>query len=500
MSGTRATGDAAHSAVGRPLLPPDHPVTPDEQPGHPSAAGKLSDRSVLDDQQRTRFLLEVGARLSASLNLHRCARTAVDLAVPFLADAALVVLPPDVTGRSTWLRATGHAVDSTAGRAADGRPRPHEGVITAADAAEVPGLTEALTGFPPVPSRWLVPAQAPEWLLPEGYGPAAHLLVTPLPGNGVAAGALLLARGPGAPAFGDETEALVRVFAARTGAAISAALLYREQSSVNQVLITGLLPPPLPELDGAELAGSLRASQEATQIGGDFYDVYLPAPTGDGATGDGATGDGAARNGAIDEDGAAALVALGDVCGKGAPAAVLAGQIRHSLRALMLVERRPERLAELLNRFLLGFPPPRSFATMVLAELRPAAGRLRVGLTSAGHPPPLILRRDGTVEESSALGTLLGVFDDVTVASSGVELAPGELCLLYSDGITEAFGGPTGGEMYGEHRLQAALATCAGMPARAVVERLEQLSTEWLADRGGTHDDRALLVIQARTR
>nr|BFE84032.1 hypothetical protein GCM10020093_066330 [Planobispora longispora] len=266
-----------------PVLPADAPA-PVPPPGRP----------VPDEQQRTRFLLEVGARLSASLNLHRCARTAVELVVPFLADAALIVLPPGAAGRSAWLRA------------ADDRSRPQEGVITAAEASTVPGLAEALTGFPPAPSRWLDPAQAPGWLLPEGYGPAGHLLVTPLPGNGVAAGALVLARRIGTPSFEEETEALVRVFAARVGAAISAALLYQEQSSVNQVLTTGLLPPPLPELDGVELAGSLRASQKATRIGGDFYDVYLPGPARNGPAGDDPA----------DQDGAAALVALGDVCGK----------------------------------------------------------------------------------------------------------------------------------------------------------------------------------------
>lgn len=70
------------------------------------------------------------------------------------------------------------------------------------------------------------------------------------------------------------------------------------------------------------------------------------------------------------------------------------------------------------------------------------------------------------------------------------------MCLFYSDGITEAFGGPSGREMYGTQRLKTALATCAGMPVAAVVERLEQLSTAWLA--GDIQDDRALLAVQAR--
>ncbi|MGJ6967234.1 PP2C family protein-serine/threonine phosphatase [Streptosporangium sp. G11] len=91
---------------------------------------------------------------------------------------------------------------------------------------------------------------------------------------------------------------------------------------------------------------------------------------------------------------------------------------------------------------------------------------------------------------------MLGAFKDTVLVPASVDLAPGEVCLLYSDGITEAFGGPTGKEMYGAQRLKAALAGCAGMPAAALVERLEQISTDWLG--GDVQDDRALLAVQAR--
>lgn len=116
-------------------------------------------------------------------------------------------------------------------------------------------------------------------------------------------------------------------------------------------------------------------------------------------------------------------------------------------------------------------------------------------LAVAGHPAPLVLRRDGTVEEVPARGSLLGALKKTVVRPATVDLAPGEVCLLYSDGITEAFGGPTGREMFGEERLKDALATCRGMPVDALVERLEQISSEWLA--GGQQDDRALLAVRA---
>ncbi|MEU7984762.1 PP2C family protein-serine/threonine phosphatase [Streptosporangium canum] len=419
--------------------------------------------ALLAERRRTEFLVEAGRRLSASLNTRRCARSAVELAVSFLADAAMVVLPPAGRRQAGWLRSVA------------GQHSLQEGVVTAASTAQVPGLAEALAGFPPVPSRWLDPGQAPQWLLPDGFGQAGHLLVTPLPGNGVPAGALVLARREGGPAFDEEAEILVRVFAARAGAAISAAALYQEQSATNAILTRDLLPPALPVLAGLDLAGSLRSAQQAGLIGGDFYDLYLPGP---GAAGE-------------------PLVVLGDVCGKGARAAVLAGQVRQSLRALLLLERRPEHLASLLNRSLLASPSPNPYVTLVLAALRTGQrGHVLLDLAVAGHPPPFILRRDGSVQEVTAGGSLLGALRESVVTPVTVDLAPGELCLFYSDGITEAVGGPTGRQMYGGQRLQSALSTCAGMPASAAVERLEQISTEWLA--GDVQDDRVLLAVQAR--
>ncbi|MEV6986161.1 SpoIIE family protein phosphatase [Sphaerisporangium sp. NPDC051017] len=412
---------------------------------------------------RTQFLLEIGSRLSASLNTRRCAHATAELATSFLADAATVVLSPDDRRRVRWLRAVAE------------RAAPEEGEVPATAAAVVPGLREALAGLPGS-IRWLDPGDAPEWLLPGEFGPPRRLLVAALPGNAICTGALVLARRADGPAFDADAEMMACALAVRAGAAISAAVLYEKQSSINAILTADLLPRPLPELEGMELAGSLRASQQAGQIGGDFYDAYLPEPGG-----------GPER---------AAMLILGDVCGKGAQAAVFAGRVRHCLRALLLLESRPERLVDLLNRSLLDSPVPYSQVTLVLGALhRAARGHLCIDLAVAGHPPPLILRQDGTVDEVASTGCLLGVLEETGVRPVTVDLAPGEVCLLYSDGITEAFGGPIGREMYGEDRLKSALASCAGMPASALVERLEQLSTDWLA--GGDHDDQALLAIRS---
>ncbi|WP_328476947.1 SpoIIE family protein phosphatase [Actinoplanes sp. NBC_00393] len=414
------------------------------------------------ERSRTAFLAEAGRRLSASLHVRRCTRTTVELAVAHLADAAVVILPAN-RRQSAWTRLV------------PDRPI-EEGTLRENRLADVPGLLEALGGFPPIPSRWLDASQVPEWLFPADLGPIRALLVTPLPGNAEPAGALILARRGSATEFAAEDELLARVFATRAGAAISAAMLYREQVDTTAVLQADLLPPTLPEPDGFELTGSYQAAREALRIGGDFYDVF--GPVGDNTD---------------------TVIALGDVCGTGPEAAVLTGKVRQTLRALRLVRAGPEEMLKVLNEALLQSSRQHRFVTMVVGSInRIEHGRVRLELATGGHPAPLVLRNDGTVEEVPTSGTLIGVMRRTVVRPAQVELAPGELCMLYSDGLTEARGGPSGVEQYGEDRLRQALAGCRGMPGVAAVERIRQLVSDWV--NGGNQDDIAMLVVRAPAR
>ncbi|WP_433292837.1 PP2C family protein-serine/threonine phosphatase [Actinoplanes sp. CA-030573] len=411
------------------------------------------------ERARTAFLAEAGRRLAGSLHQGRCLRTTAELAVAHLADAAVVILPA-TRRRNPWVRlVAGGPIE--------------EGSVAEAALSEVPGLVEVLGGFPPIPSRWLDAAQAPAWL---GLGPIGSLLVTPLPGNAEPAGALILARRDPGAGFTPDDELLARIFAARAGAAIAAAALYREQVDTTAVLQADLLPPELPQPDGIELTGSYQAAHDSLRIGGDFYDVYGPSDAGRDT-----------------------MIALGDVCGTGPEAAVLTGKVRQTLRALRLVGARPAAMLRVLNEALLQSGRQHRFVTVVVGSVRRAEhGRVRLTLATGGHPPPLVLRANGGVEEVPASGTLIGAVPQTVVRPADVELAPGEICLLYSDGLTEARGGPSGVEQWGEARLHAALATCRGLSGPATVERLRQLVSDWM--RGGARDDIAMLAVRAPTR
>ncbi|MFC7814055.1 MULTISPECIES: PP2C family protein-serine/threonine phosphatase [unclassified Streptomyces] len=408
------------------------------------------------ERERTQFLNQASTALLASLNLDRCMEVTARLATEYLADAALVIAP-SATNKLPMV-------------VCDQRGRLSYGTV-AGPPDSVPGLTEALRGFPPVPSQWIDPAAAPRWLVPEGFGEVGSLAITPLPGHGVPAGALILLRRVRKVAFTEGEEVVARLFAARAGAAMSAARLYAEQNTISDTLMRELLPPTLRQVEGVQFAGAYRPSKDTERVGGDFYDVHPPG-----------------------DDFPETLAVLGDVAGKGLEAAVLTGKIRNTLHALLPMADDHTRMLRLLNNAMRTSHHTR-FATLVLASVRREERDVVLRVTAAGHPAPLIMRSDGSVEEADTNGTLIGVLPAVTARTAHVRLAPGETCLLFTDGVTEAKGGPLGDTMFGEQRLRRAAAECVGMPATAIVERIQMITAQWLD--AGRHDDIAVMAITA---
>ncbi|MCD2196015.1 serine/threonine-protein phosphatase [Actinomycetospora endophytica] len=458
---------------GRSLVGRGQPLADDSRSGDLLTCWYLRDvtderrgsRSLHRAQARAQFLAEAGRALHGVLNVERTLRTAATLAAGTLAPTVLVLLA-DASETVRWVRGEEGA-------------RPVPGEIARADLRSAPRLFEAMTGDSPVdPWAAVELADLPVW---SAGPPTGHVTVVPVPGT-VVRGALVLVTETPLPPDVEDGLPLAQEYAVRVGTALSAAALYREQAHLGEVLQGSLEPPRLPEaVDGLVLGSAYRPARESLRVGGDFYEVLPVTPSGE------------------------TPFLLGDVCGKGIEAAVLSGRVRQSLHALRLVERDPAALLDLLNAALLdaadldaagAAPTMPRFATMVLGDARPTPdGSVRLRLATGGHPPPYVLRADGSVVEVRLSGTLVGALRDGEFGATEVLLRPGDTCLLYSDGVTEARGGPDGRDFYGEERLEGALASCVGAPAQVVCERVLQLLSAWLG--GRDHDDVALLALQA---
>jgi phosphoserine phosphatase RsbU/P len=169
-----------------------------------------------------------------------------------------------------------------------------------------------------------------------------------------------------------------------------------------------ILPKGAPVVPGYELTGWYRP---ARQVGGDYYDLV---PRHDGQIG----------------------LVLGDVSGKGMPAALMVSTLHSALRLLLDHTAFGPSLLEKLNRHIVESSAANKFITMMLAELDPHTGVLHY--MNAGHNPGILLRVGGGVELLGAGGLPLGLMPEARYQSRAVTLEPGDLLCIYSDGITEA--------------------------------------------------------------
>src|SRR5439155_9879850 len=163
---------------------------------------------------------------------------------------------------------------------------------------------------------------------------------------------------------------------------------------------------------GMELAARYRARGEGNEVGGDFYDGY---ETADGAW----------------------ILTIGDVGGKGAEAAPVTGLARHTIRAVSLHEPRPSRMLAMLNEAILRELSDERFCTVCCLRLRPGPEGARLTVCSGGHPLPLILRADGSVETAGKPSMLLGVLPEVELSDHAVDLSPGDTIVMFTDGVVE---------------------------------------------------------------
>ncbi|MFD8047602.1 SpoIIE family protein phosphatase [Streptomyces chartreusis] len=267
--------------------------------------------------------------------------------------------------------------------------------------------------------------------------------------------------------FRQEILELAEDLSRRAALALDNARLYSERTAISQSLQRSLLPPELPEIDGVEVEVIYRAAGEGNEVGGDFYDLF---PISDGAYG----------------------FAIGDVCGTGPNAAAVTGLARHALRLLAREGLSGPAVLERLNSAILDEGARSRFLTLLYGELRPQEdGSAELKVVCAGHPLPLRLRQDGTVEPAAEPQPLLGVMEDLELYEQTVTLDPGDVLLCVTDGVTER---REGTRMLGDDGLTDVLTTCTGLTAGAVAARIMRAVERFASD--APSDDMAILAMR----
>jgi len=242
-----------------------------------------------------------------------------------------------------------------------------------------------------------------------------------------------------------------------------------ERAALAQTLQESLLPSRLPVIPGLQVAARYVAGGIGAEVLGDFYDVF---PSVRGSWG----------------------MVVGDVCGKGVPAAKSTALARYTLRAEAHRETRPRLILAALNQALLEWitDDPR-FLTAIYATVRPTVAGASVQISSAGHPLALVRRADGRVQASGRPGTLLGIVPDPDLHDSRTQLRAGDSLVLFSDGVTEARG-HIDRDLYGDDRLRDLIAGLGDVPAARIADSIQQAALAFTG--GDSSDDTVTLVLK----
>src|SRR5439155_23121494 len=185
---------------------------------------------------------------------------------------------------------------------------------------------------------------------------------------------------------------------------------------------------------------------------------------------------------------------IGDIMGKGMPAALLMANLQANLRSQCAIAvEQPERLLQSVNRLFYENTADNAFATFFYSEFDDRTGRLRYG--NCGHLPGLLLRADGCVDHLASTAPVLGLFTDWECLTIERRLFPGDVLAIYTDGITQAVNDR--GEEYCEERLIEALHTHRSLAPRDIVatilDEVRRFSPQEQSD------DMTLIVARCRS-
>ncbi|MBZ0265743.1 SpoIIE family protein phosphatase [bacterium] len=204
----------------------------------------------------------------------------------------------------------------------------------------------------------------------------------------------------------------------------------------------GFLPQKIPNTPGLDVAAR---SRFCTEVAGDYYDVIS---TEDNRT----------------------LLAVGDVSGKGAGAALLMANLQASLRTATRMGGVLSEIVAGINDLIVQNTPPEDYITFFVAVFDPAKNELTY--VNAGHNPPILLLSDGSTRSLSTGGLILGTLPGMHYEQETIALNPGSMMLLYTDGISEAMNGDE--EEFGEDRIEAYLRANRAQNCDKLLENLEK--------------------------
>ncbi len=309
-------------------------------------------------------------------------------------------------------------------------------------------------------------------LSPKDSGGIKSVLAAPLLLKGHMIGSLNVfnKRSPGG--FTEADTRLLAIIATESAQVIENARLYEEEQAlmcmqdemrIAHKIQTDLLPKSPPTVIGYDIAG---ASIPATLVGGDYFDFIK-----------------------IDEHRLA--LCLGDVSGKGMPAALLMANVQATLRSQAISCGRPCDCLARSNMLLLASTDLERYTTLFYGVLDTREHTL--DYCNAGHNHPFVFRKDGEPERLKVGGTVVGCFGATDYSDDKVAMQPGDVLLIYSDGVTEAL--DDRGEEFGESRLADVMLSSLDDPAESLLLRLIEAARAH-AGQAAPGDDMTVVVVK----
>ncbi|MET9391028.1 SpoIIE family protein phosphatase [Streptomyces sp. NPDC006624] len=423
---------------------------------------------VAQARQHLSVIADAGVRIGTTLDLGQTARELADVVVPHLADLAAVDVLESVVAHGTIAPVSGGApAEFRALAVAAGYPTDalHAadpvGELAAYGASRV--ITQCVLSARPVLIAHVDAGTLRRLARDERSARALHeagahsYLALPLLARGRVLGTLSLFRTVNERPFDDRDQVLASELAARAAICIDNARLYGRERGTALTLQRSLLPVAPAEQEGLDIAARYRPA--LSEVGGDWYDVL---PLGPGRTG----------------------LVVGDVMGKGVQAAAIMGQLSTATRALARLDLPPAELLRHLDDITGSLGDTIATCVYAVCDLR----RGTCELSSAGHLPPVLAGADGGARLVDVPGGVpLGV-GGVAFGTARVELAPGSVLALYTDGLVESRGEP----------IDTGLATLTGL-LEHVDPSLQDTSDRLIgALSPAPDDDVALLLVRTR--